>query len=220
LNIPFWHYEKGFAYFNQMKLDLAQKEFTYFTSQFKGNFYIKDAYEKLSWIAYLQNNSKQAEFYRGEVIAKGSQITDADKLAQQNAKSGLWPNALLLKARILSDGGYQKQALATLSDKTTADFNTQADKAEFPYRLGRIYDIMGDPEQAIKFYKSTIQKGAQLPAYFASRAALQIGLIYEANKNFKEAIDYYNICIAMKNHAFKNSMDQKAKSGIIRCNRN
>jgi len=41
-----------------------------------------------------------------------------------------------------------------------------------------------------------------------------------ANKNFKEAIDYYNICIAMKNHAFKNSMDQKAKSGIIRCNRN
>jgi tetratricopeptide (TPR) repeat protein len=220
LNIPFWHYEKGFAYFNQMKLDLAQKEFTYFTTQFKGNFYIKDAFEKLSWIAYLQNNIKQAEFYRGEVIAKGSQITDADKLAQENAKSGVWPNALLLKARILSDGGYQKQALATLSDKTTADFNTQADKAEFPYRLGRIYDIMGDQEQAIKFYKSTIQKGAQLPAYFAARAALQIGLLYEANKKFKEAIEYYNICIAMKNHAFKNSMDQKAKSGILRCNRN
>ncbi len=220
LNIPFWHYEKGFAYFNQLKFDLAQKEFTYFTSQFKGNFYIKDAYEKLSWIAYLQNNIKLAEFYRNEVIAKGSQITDADKLAHQNAKTGIWPNALLLKARILSDGGYQKQALATLSDKTTADFNTQTDKAEFPYRLGRIYDIMGDPEQAIKFYKSTIQKGAQLPAYFASRAALQIGLLYEANKKFKEAIEYYNICINMKNHAFKNSMDQKAKSGIIRCNRN
>jgi tetratricopeptide (TPR) repeat protein len=220
LNIPFWHYEKGFAYFNQMKFDLAQKEFTYFTTQFRGNFYIKDAFEKLSWIALLQNNMKQAEFYRGEVIAKGSQITDADKLAQENAKSGVWPNALLLKARILSDGGYQKQALATLSDKTTADFNTQADKAEFPYRLGRIYDIMGDQEQAIKFYKSTIQKGAQLPAYFAARAALQIGLLYEANKKFKEAIEYYNICIAMKNHAFKNSMDQKAKSGILRCNRN
>lgn len=220
LNIPFWHYEKGFAYLNQMKLDLAQKEFTFFTTQFKGNFYIKDAYEKLSWIAYLQNNIKQAELYRNEVIAKGSQITDADKLAQQNVKTGIWPNALLLKARILSDGGFQKQAFTTLADKTTLDFTTPADKAEFPYRLGRIYDIMGDPEQAIKFYKSTIQKGTGLPEYFAARAALQTGLIYEANKKFKEAIEYYNICIAMKNHAFKNSMDQKAKSGILRCKRN
>jgi len=220
LNIPFWHYEKGFGYFNQMKFDLAQKEFLEFTSKFKGNFYIKDTYEKLSWIALLQNNMKQAIFYRNELLSNGSQTTDADKLAQQNANTGIWPNPLLLKARILSDGGFQKQALMTLADKTTLDFNTPADRAEFSYRLARIYDIMGDQEQAIKFYKSTIQKGAELPEYFASRAALQIGLIFEANKKFKEAIEYYNICIAMKNHAFKNSMDQKAKSGIIRCNRN
>ena len=220
LNIPFWHYEKGFAYFNQMKFDLAQKEFLEFTNKFKGNFYIKDTYEKLSWIALLQNNMKQAIFYRNELLSNGSQTTDADKLAQQNANAGVWPNALLLKARILSDGGFQKQALMILADKTTLDFSTRADRAEFSYRLARIYDIMGDQEQAIKFYKSTIQKGAELPDYFASRAALQIGLIFEANKKFKEAIEYYNICIAMKNHAFKNSMDQKAKSGIIRCNRN
>ena len=220
LNIPFWHYEKGFAYFNQMKFDLAQKEFLEFTNKFKGNFYIKDTYEKLSWIALLQNNMKQAIFYRNELLSNGSQTTDADKLAQQNANAGVWPNAQLLKARILSDGGFQKQALMTLADKTTLDFNTPADRAEFSYRLARIYDIMGDQEQAIKFYKSTIQKGAELPEYFASRAALQIGIIYESNKKFKEAIEYYNICIAMKNHAFKNSMDQKAKSGIIRCNRN
>lgn len=217
LDIPFWHYEKGFAYFNQMKFDLAQKEFIYFTSQFKGNFYIKDAYEKLSWIAYLQNNMKQANFYRNEILNKGSQITDADKLAQQNANSGVWPNPLLLKARILSDGGFQRQALMTLADKTTLDFNTPADKAEFPYRLARIYDLMGEEELAIKYYKSTIQKGEGLPEYFASRAALQIAFIYEGNKKFNDAITYYNICIAMKNHAFKNSMDQKAKSGLLRC---
>lgn len=217
LDIPFWHYEKGFAYFNQMKFDLAQKEFIYFTSQFKGNFYIKDAYEKLSWIAYLQNNMKQANFYRNELMNKGSLITDADKLAQQNANSGVWPNPLLLKARILSDGGFQKQALMILADKTTLDFNNPADKAEFPYRLARIYDIMGEEDQAVKYYKSAIQKGDGLPEYFASRAALQIGLIYEGNKKWNEAITYYNICIAMKNHAFKNSIDQKAKSGLLRC---
>jgi len=216
LNIPFWHYEKGFAYFNQMKFDLAQKEFLYFTSQFKGNFYIKDAFEKLSWIALLQNNMKLAMFYRKELLSKGSEITDADKLAQQNANTGLWPNPLLLKARILSDGGFQKQALITLADKTTLDFNSPADKAEFSYRLARIYDIMGDQEQAIRFYKSTIQKGDGLPEYFASKAALQIGLIYEANKKFNEAIDYYNTCIAMKNHLDMTLLINSTSSSMLR----
>ncbi|MCX6331086.1 MAG: hypothetical protein NTZ82_00455 [Bacteroidetes bacterium] len=217
LNIPFWNYEKGFAYLNQMKLDLAQKELLDFIKNFKGNFYIKDAYEKLSWIAYLQNDMKQANEFRNEVIIHGSQITDADKLAYQNAISGVWPNILLLKARILSDGGYQKQALSSLSDKTTLDFQSLTDKAEFSYRLARIYDLMGDEAQAIKYYKSTLVKGANLPAYFASRAALQLGLLYESHKNYKDALDYYSICLGMKNHAFKNSIDQKAKSGMLRC---
>jgi len=217
LNIPFWNYEKGFAYLNQMKLDWAQRELLEFTTKFKGNFYIKDAYEKLSWIAYLQNDMKQAIAFRNEVIIHGSQITDADKLAYQNAIAGVWPNLLLLKARILSDGGFQKQALSSLSDKTSLDFQSLTDKAEFSYRLARIYDMMGDETQAIKLYKSTLVKGANLPEYYASRSALQLGLLYEGHKNYKEALDYYTICLGMKNHAFKNSIDQKAKSGMLRC---
>lgn len=217
LAVPFWHYEKGFAYLYQMKLEPAEKELLLFIKQFKGGFYVKDAYEKLSWIAYLNNDLKLANQYREQVITKGSTTTDADKLAYQNALRGAWPNLLLLKARLLSDGGFQKQALNTLADKTSLDFNTPADKAEFPYRLARIYDIMGDENLAIKYYKSTIQKGTDLPEYFAARSALQIGLIYEANKNYPAAIDFFKIVLSMKNHAFKNSIEQKAKSGILRC---
>ncbi len=33
-------------------------------------------------------------------------------------KKALWPNETLLKARILNDGGYQKDALALLNGKT------------------------------------------------------------------------------------------------------
>jgi tetratricopeptide (TPR) repeat protein len=144
-------------------------------------------------------------------------VTDADKQAYQNAKKGDWPNPVLLKTRLLSDGGYQTQALNILAGKTSNDFLNEADKTEFAYRLGRIYDLMGQEETAIKYYISAIEKGEHQPEYFAARAALQIGNIYENKGQFSKAIEYYNICIEMKEHAFKNSLDQKAKSGIQRC---
>jgi tetratricopeptide (TPR) repeat protein len=217
LPLPFWNLELGYAYLNELKLDKAQKHLTEFTQGFKGKFYVKDAYERLSWIAYFQGDIKKAEAYRKSVLTMSNQVTDADKQAYQNAKKGDWPNPLLLKARLLSDGGYQLQALNILTGKTSNDFPIDADKTEFAYRLGRIYDLMEQDEAAIKFYVSAIEKGEHQPEYFAARAALQIGNIYENKGQFAKAIEYYNSCIEMKDHAFKNSLDQKAKAGIQRC---
>jgi tetratricopeptide (TPR) repeat protein len=217
LPLPFWNYESGYAYLNELKLDKAQKYLTDFIQNFKGKFYVKDAYERLSWIAYFQGDLKKAAAYRKLVLSNGNLVTDADKQAYQNAKKGDWPNPVLLKARLLSDGGYQTQALNILAGKTSNDFLNEADKTEFAYRLGRIYDLMGQEETAIKYYISAIEKGEHQPEYFAARAALQIGNIYENKGQFAKAIEYYNICIDMKEHAFKNSLDQKAKSGIQRC---
>jgi tetratricopeptide (TPR) repeat protein len=217
LALPFWNLELGYAYINELKLDKAQKSLIDFTQTFKGKFYVKDAYERLSWIAYMQGDMKKSESYRKLVISSGNLITDADKQAFQNAKKGGWPHPLLLKARLLSDGGFQSQALGILAGKTSNEFTTESDKTEFAYRLGRIYDLMDQEEIAIRYYKSAIQKGAHQPEYFAARAALQIGNIYENIGQFSKAIEYYNQCIEMKDHAFKNSLDQKAKSGIQRC---
>jgi hypothetical protein len=217
LPLPFWNLELGYAYLNELKLDKAEKYLIDFTQSFKGKFYIKDAYERLSWIAYFQSDLKKAASYRKMVQTIGNQVTDADKQAFQNAKKGTWPNSTLLKARLLSDGGYQIQALNLLNGKSSNDFQIEADKTEFAYRLGRIHDLMGQDELAIKYYLSAIEKGEHQPEYFAARAALQIGNIYENKGQFSKALEYYNLCIEMKDHAFKNSLDQKAKSGIQRC---
>ena len=56
------------------------------------------------------------------MLSKGNDMTDADKQALQNAKKGTWPHPILLRARLLSDGGYQQQALAILAGKTSNDF--------------------------------------------------------------------------------------------------
>ena len=217
LDLPFWQFEMGYAYLNELKLDAAKNALQQFINRFKGQFYVKDAFEKLSWIAYIQGDQAKANAYRSNVLSKGNDITDADKQALQNAKKGTWPHPILLRARLLSDGGYQQQALSVLAGKTSKDFDKDADKTEFAYRLGRIYDLAGQPDQAIPFYSSAIEKGANQPAYFAARAALQIGLIYEQKNNPTLAMIFFNTCLEMKNHAFKNSLDQKAKTGIQRC---
>jgi hypothetical protein len=217
LDLPFWQLEMGYAYLNELKLDAAKNALQIFINRFKGQFYVKDAFEKLSWIAYIQGDQTKANAYRNYVITKGNDITDADKQALQNAKKGIWPHPILLRARLLSDGGYQQQALAMLAGKTSKDFDKDVDKTEFAYRLGRIYDLAGQPDQAIHFYTSAIEKGANQPEYFAARAALQIGFIYEQKNNPTLAITFFNTCLEMKNHAFKNSIDQKAKTGIQRC---
>ena len=217
LDLPFWQLEIGYAYLNELKLDAAKNALQQFINRFKGQFYVKDAYEKLSWIAYIQGDQAKANSYRSSVVSKGNEVTDADKQALQNAKKGTWPHPILLRARLLSDGGYQQQALSVLAGKTSKDFDKDTDKTEFAYRLGRIYDLAGQPDQAIPFYTSAIEKGTNQPEYFAARAALQIGLIYEQKNNPTLAITFFNTCLEMKNHAFKNSLDQKAKTGIQRC---
>jgi tetratricopeptide (TPR) repeat protein len=151
------------------------------------------------------------------VIKRGSTDTDADKQANKDAKSGRWPNITLLKARILNDGGYNDQALTLLQGKGTRDFLNIEDQLEFTYRTGRIYDDMNKDDSAIKNYLAAMSIGQNRTEYYASRAALQIGMIYEKQGNKAMAIQYYNKCLDMPDHDYKDSMDQKAKAGIARC---
>jgi len=217
MQTPIWNFELAYVQLRHLELADATKNFEYFISHFKGKFYVKDACEKLSWCYYLQGNITAANNIRQLVLKKGSTETDADKQAYKDAKSGEWPNIILLKARVLNDGGYNEQAITLLQNKNANDFTDAADQLEFTYRTGRIYDDMHKDDAAIKSYLSAISLGENSTEYYASRAALQIGMIYEKQGNKTMAIQYYKKCLAMQDHDYKDSMDQKAKSGIARC---
>ncbi|HRH50293.1 MAG TPA: tetratricopeptide repeat protein [Panacibacter sp.] len=214
---PVWDLEMGYTTLHHINTPEAIKSFSNFLTAFKGKFYVKDAYEKLSWAYYLQGDSKAAENARQQIFKRGSQLTDADKQAYKSAKSGVWPNALLLKARLLSDGGYNNEALALLVGKSVNDFLKPEDRLEFTYRVGRIYDDLNRFDEAIKMYSSAIKLGEDRTEYYAARAALQIGLIYEKQGKKEAAISFYQKCLDMEDHDYKDSLDQKAKAGIARC---
>jgi len=213
---PLWDLEMGYAKIDHLDPD-APVYLERFISQFKGKFYVKDILQKLSWFYYLEGNQQKAKEYRLLILKKGSMDTEADKQAWKEAKTDKWPNKLLLKARLLNDGGFHKEALQMLEGKSSADFSEAEEKVELAYRLGRIYDDLDRKDEAIAAYLTSIKLGQQRKEHFAARAALQIGYIYEKRNDKLKAIAYFEKVIDLKDHDYKNSLDQKAKAGIARC---
>jgi tetratricopeptide (TPR) repeat protein len=217
LKLSVWDFEMGFVKLYHLELNEAIQYLEQFQKDFKGNFYRKDANLKLSYAYYLQSNMAKAIATRNEILKKGATDTDADKKALKDAKSGVWPNALLLRSRLLSDGGFHKEALVLLAGKSLENFTTDEDKLEFSYRVARIYDDLGRKDDAIKAYQTAIILGENRKEYYAARAALQIAQIYEDRGQKSLAITYYQKCLDMGDHEYKDSLDQRAKSGISRC---
>jgi hypothetical protein len=217
LRTPVWDFELGFTKLYHLETQEAAKYLDNFVTNFKGKFYVRDAYQKLAWCYYLQGNLAKAEEMRKNILVKGATDSDADKQALKDAKAGKWPNILLLKARLLSDGGYSSDAAGLLQGKTEDDFEKEEDKLEFAYRVGRIYDDLNRQDDAIRNYIIAMRLGKNRKEYFAARAALQIGQIYEKKGQKALAIAYYQECLDMDDHEYKNSLDQRAKSGIARC---
>jgi hypothetical protein len=216
LDMPVWDMEMGYAKFNHLEPDAAIY-LNRFIERSKGKFYVKDVLQKLSWFYYLHDDQQKANDTRKLLIEKGNTESEADKQAQKEATTNKWPNKLLLKARLLNDGGYHEEALKLLQGKTSSDFLLPEEKLEFAYRLARIYDDLGRKDEAIAAYLTAIKLGENRKEYFAARAALQIGFIYEARNQQQNAIAYFQKCLDLKNHDYKNSLDQKAKAGIARC---
>jgi hypothetical protein len=219
IDMPMMDYEMGSALLYHLDAG-AEPYLLAFTQKFKGKFYVKDAYKKLSISAYLQGHTTKANQYKQLILSRGNTETDADKQAVRFAKLPAYPNTLLLKTGLLCDGGYYTEALKLLAGKTSTQFASNAEKTEFSYRLGRIYDLMGQDDKAIPFYLTTIKTGENQPEHFAARAALELGAIYERQHNTEMALAFYRRCMAMRGHDYKNSLDQRAKAAINRISQN
>ena len=212
----FLDYMLGTAYLHKLDTQAATHLKT-FVSLFKGENYIKDAYLKLAWNYLCIGDAEKYKIYLGLAERVGKDQVDEDKQALKEAKSGVVPDVSLLKARLLSDGGYFNNALAVLQPLQNSVWTIKKNEVEYVYRYGRIYDEMGDEAQALRFYLLNIDLAAKEPWYFAANAALHTGLIYERRGEKSLATQYYRQAMAMPNEEYKNSIDQKAKAGIERC---
>jgi tetratricopeptide (TPR) repeat protein len=209
-------YLMGLNKLNRLDSD-ADLYFIRFLKNFRGRNYIKSCYQKLAWTFLLKGNTPKYKEYMDKIPARGAMMVDNDKQADREANSDEQPNVILLRARLLSDGGYTDRAIHLLLDQSLKNFiKTPKDLLEYNYRMGRIYQQSGNLPGALKYFGIAIRDGAGQSRYFAENAALQSGLIYEQNKDFPKAAQYYRLCLSMKNTEYKTSLDQKAMLGLKR----
>ena len=213
---PYLNYLLGELKLAKMDQDASSYLITY-TQSFKGQSYIKSALQKIAWHSLLTNGDEK--MYRS-LISKvdnvGSTMLDEDKSAQKEFDSGEIPNRVLLKARLQFDGGFYQEALKTLITSKTSDLTTADERLEFTYRLGRIHHELGNQKEATSYYKMTIENGADNKRYFAANSSLMLGLIYESSKQKSAALKAFEACSEFNNSEYRNSINQKAKAGILR----
>jgi hypothetical protein len=186
-----------------------------YLDQFEGLHYVKSAWQKLSWHYLLRGELNSYFSCRDNVISEGSSLTDADKEALFEVLIDTIPNPVLLSARLLFDGGYYQIALDTLlRNRDAKSFIRPKEKLEYFYRLGRVFHKLNDLTKARKYYMIVIRTGKEIPVYYASNSALQMGKIYEEEGDIKQARHYYQLAFDYRNGPYKNSIGYKARVAL------
>lgn len=195
----------------------ADEHIKKFIDNFEGEHFIKEAYQKLAWYELVMNNNFVAyKKYMEHCIDRGNDLVDEDKQAKREAKSNNVPHPDLLKARLLYDGGYYQRAYTLLITKAYLFQKGSHENIEYNYRMGRISQALNNLRDAIQHYGYVMNIGSKSKSYYACNAALQIGLIYESQNDFKKAKQYLKKCLKMDPDEYKNGLHQKAKSALER----
>ncbi len=214
-SVPLINYYLGVAKLNLLEED-ANQYLNTFVKNAKGKTAVKEAYQKLAWYQLIHGN--EAGYWANIKLCKtqGGTVTDGDKAALREAKSGQKPEPNLLKARLLFDGGQYERALQSLQQKSSSDFAQKAHQLEYSYRLGRIYHKLNRNAEAANLYQQTINEGKDEDYMFACNSAFQLGSIYEQKGELQQAKNYYNLCLSMHPSDYVAGLHQKAKAGLNR----
>ena len=210
----------GDIYIQKGQYPTAAAHFLKFLAVYKGQNFVKDSYYKLFLCQWLANEPEaKSRPYLEKVVSVGRTTVESDKNAQKFAeaylKRGVSPNQkALMRARLASDGGFTDSALAYLRPYPESKFPLIAEKAEYNYRMGRIYQRRNEVDTAIPYLSRALTLSEAEQLSFGATAALQLGYIYKQKNDRNKARSFFQKALSFKRHEYKNSVDNKAKAAI------
>jgi hypothetical protein len=180
------------------KLNHLEKDAKVYLEDFLDNYtvldYKKAACNRLSYCYLLEGNMQKYLEYKERVATVGQTLRDRDQEALLESTTEIVPHTGLLKARLLCDGGYFEDAMGIMKSINPDQLTEESYRLEYHYRMGRILQLSGKPEQAIPELVEAYNDGKSSPYTYATRAALYLGKIYEARKDYSTASHWYQQC--------------------------
>ncbi|MBX2963546.1 MAG: tetratricopeptide repeat protein [Cyclobacteriaceae bacterium] len=214
LAIYYADYLLGEVYLHQGNYSKSIQAYKSFIKYYKGSNYIKDAYYKTGLAYWLNIMPDQAQVHFELAEKNGKEVTEADKYASRSLAERDFTNIKLTKVRYSIDGGYYDEAVRILKTLKKEELVSRRELTEYNYRFARLYHKTTHLSDAKKFYSSTIELNGTESWYFAPNACLQLGYIFRDEGNIEEAKIYFTKALSYKKHAYKNSIDSKAKSAL------
>lgn len=212
IEFNFLNYLVGEIYLQKGDYPLAETYFSKFIKKTKGRNFTKDAQYKLFLAYWLSGNESKATKAHLKAQQTGQTTIEADKHAAKSLSQSQFPNKIIMKIRLFTDGGFYNEAKELLAESHA--FTQKKDKVEFIYRKARLFHKTGDIEKAISSYASTINETTGENWYFAPNSCLQLGYIYHGMGDTALAKYYFNEVLNYKHHEYKASLDNKAKAAL------
>lgn len=166
-----------------------------YLTNYPGLDYKKDASNRLSYHYLIRNDQLNYEKFRSMVASVGQELRERDKEAMLESTAVIMPHVGLLKARLLCDGGYFDEALAMISSIDPDGLDEISYRLEYHYRIGRIRQLTLHTKEALEAHTKAYDEGKSHPYTFAARAALQLAKIWEQEKDYARAYEWYNRCL-------------------------
>lgn len=208
------YYLKGEAYLHKADYLNSITAYRWFITHYKGQNFIKDAHYKIGVCYWLNGNVNDAHVTFKQAKKEGREASEADKYAARSLVENRFQNVALAKIRYYTDGGYYQEARSLLASLKPASFSDNIDKVEYYYRSARLAHKTGQIADAKTAYAQVIDMSGDETWYFAPNAQLQLGYIALTEGNKSVARDYFQRALEYQKHAYKNSIDSKAKSAL------
>ena len=176
----------------------------------KKDSYVKEITYKLGLSYLVKGDLGQFEYYKEKSCDDGADVNERDRETIYDCELNYNPDILLTKSRLLFEGGYYDRFGDIFY---TINYN---ENSPLPYQLeytllkARYEEILGNRAIAETDYKVVITGGEDEDYYFASEAALRLGLML-LKSDTERAKDYLEMAGELYDSDYYEYIDEIAK---------
>ncbi|MFO7863506.1 MAG: tetratricopeptide repeat protein, partial [Salinivirgaceae bacterium] len=205
-NLPINYYYKGNALLNLGQYQKANYYFDKFLFQQATGSFIKSALLRKMWIAII--HQQPYKHYPKLIFERGNTYTFTDRQAEKEADKQY--HSTLLQMRLLFDGGNYSKA-CTIGLQTNTKNLSDAQQAEYYYRMGRISNALNDTSKALSYYHQVL-KHPNSGEYYHKKSLVEAGKIQLKMKNRDRAIRLLKQALETQSNEYSDALNQEAAS--------